>query len=343
MTRPSEKTASPSEYPIHPAARIFPKLPKDEFKDLVDNIRQFGQLEPITLLDGRVLDGRHRYNACRRLKIEPWVEEWDAKLPDVESKEVAAWHYVASKNLMRRHLEPSQRASIATNYINKFEAALAKRKGGRPEKPGDNCPPVSGGSEKPGDNCPPVSDKQPEPKRKVKKPPSKTAKSTSNKRGSGARATDMAGDLFNVSGRQVRRAQAVLKKAPELRTHLEEGDLKLNLAKKIADLDKRERARLIKAAADGGFREAWKRTFEEGEPTDAKVEAAAKKLQRTLRTLDKKSTEALKLAGDALVLSKEAGLLPPTGPGIKGEGMDNILNNIEGLQSALRKMRGEKA
>ena len=65
-------------YPIHSAACLGP-MDEKVVEDLVDRIRTFGysQAEPLLLLDGQVLDGRHRQEACRRLEITPPAVEID--------------------------------------------------------------------------------------------------------------------------------------------------------------------------------------------------------------------------------------------------------------------------
>jgi hypothetical protein len=90
-----------------PAARIFPLISGDEFEALVADIREHGQREPIKVdRDGRVLDGRNRLRACRRLGIEPRVERVDVDADDAVA-------LVLSPNLVRRHLASAQRAFVA--------------------------------------------------------------------------------------------------------------------------------------------------------------------------------------------------------------------------------------
>ena len=94
-------------YKTHPAAEIFPLLEGANFEALVQDIRNNGLREAITLHpDGSVLDGRNRLRACRALAIEPLVSKWDGS-----GTEAA---FVVSKNLHRRHLDETQRAMVAT-------------------------------------------------------------------------------------------------------------------------------------------------------------------------------------------------------------------------------------
>jgi ParB-like chromosome segregation protein Spo0J len=93
----------------HPAAELFPAMTGLELEELKEDIREHGQREPITLLDGYILDGRNRYRACRELGILPRFDNFPGGDPV---------DYVVSKNLHRRHLNESQRASVAAKLGN---------------------------------------------------------------------------------------------------------------------------------------------------------------------------------------------------------------------------------
>lgn len=92
--------------PLHPAAELFPVMDEVAFAALVADIAAHGQREPILILDGRVIDGRHRLRACEQLGIEPQVREVIADDGD-------PYGLVVSLNLHRRHLTESQRALVA--------------------------------------------------------------------------------------------------------------------------------------------------------------------------------------------------------------------------------------
>lgn len=90
--------------PFHPLADIFPMLPAAELQSLADDIAAGGLLEPITLHDGMILDGRNRYTACLAAGVDPRFTHYDGDEPLA---------FVLSRNLHRRHLDESQRAMVA--------------------------------------------------------------------------------------------------------------------------------------------------------------------------------------------------------------------------------------
>ena len=100
----------PSE-PIrfHEYAELFPMLEGAEYEAFREDIRQNGVREPIVMYGGYMLDGRNRYMAARSLRLEYPVVEYEGDDPLA---------FVVSRNLTRRHLSDSQRASIAAKMAN---------------------------------------------------------------------------------------------------------------------------------------------------------------------------------------------------------------------------------
>lgn len=88
----------------HKLAAFFPMLPKEEMKLLVADIKKNGQLEPIVLYEGEILDGRNRYEACERLGIKSKTRVLSG---GVEPKD-----YVIATNMRRRHLTPAQKGMV---------------------------------------------------------------------------------------------------------------------------------------------------------------------------------------------------------------------------------------
>ena len=76
-----------------------------DFAALQADIAAQGLLEPLVLYQGQILDGRNRYRACRVLGIQPQVRTYQGNDP---------LGFVTSMNLVRRHLNESQRALVAT-------------------------------------------------------------------------------------------------------------------------------------------------------------------------------------------------------------------------------------
>jgi ParB-like chromosome segregation protein Spo0J len=95
------------DMPFHPLAELFPLIKGAEFDELVESIKENGQLEPISTLDGTILDGRNRYRACQAAGVEPRFEEFTGRDPV---------RFVFIKNINRRHLTVSQRALIAAEF-----------------------------------------------------------------------------------------------------------------------------------------------------------------------------------------------------------------------------------
>ena len=103
---------------FHPAAEVFPLLAGKEFAALVADIKEHGQLDPILILDGVILDGRNRWRACKEAQVEPKIKDWNGGNP---------WDFVWSKNAERRHLEPGQKAAIRYKVEKGSDAWLAKQ------------------------------------------------------------------------------------------------------------------------------------------------------------------------------------------------------------------------
>lgn len=94
---------------FHEYADIFPMLPLEELDTLAADIAANGLLEPITLYEGKVLDGRNRYVACLNVAVDPRFTQYTGDDP---------LGFVVSKNLHRRHLGEAQRGVIAARLSN---------------------------------------------------------------------------------------------------------------------------------------------------------------------------------------------------------------------------------
>ena len=97
--------AMTSAIPFHPLADIFPMLEPKEQMSLSDDIKAHGLREPIVMHEGKILDGRNRYQACVMAGVDPAQKDFDG--PDPLA-------FVISANLRRRHLNDDQRALVAS-------------------------------------------------------------------------------------------------------------------------------------------------------------------------------------------------------------------------------------
>jgi hypothetical protein len=70
-----EKDKNVADLKFHKLAELFPLLEDKHHWDLVSDIKENGQIEPIVLYQGEILDGRNRYMACQALGFEPKTEE----------------------------------------------------------------------------------------------------------------------------------------------------------------------------------------------------------------------------------------------------------------------------
>jgi N6-adenosine-specific RNA methylase IME4/ParB-like chromosome segregation protein Spo0J len=103
------ETPVPCKLAFHPLANIFPLLEGAEFDRFVADISEHGLLNPITLHEDMILEGRNRYRACQAAGVDPVYVPFTGKDPAA---------FVLSQNLARRHLGPSERAMVAARMAN---------------------------------------------------------------------------------------------------------------------------------------------------------------------------------------------------------------------------------
>ena len=97
-----------AEVEFHPVSNKHPRMSEEQFKGLVSDIELNGQLEPIRLYRGKVVDGRHRTWAARELGIDTVdCVELPHKTTMKELEQIVA----STEN--RRHQTGTQRACIA--------------------------------------------------------------------------------------------------------------------------------------------------------------------------------------------------------------------------------------
>jgi ParB-like chromosome segregation protein Spo0J len=103
------------DYVAHPLANMFPMIEGRESENLKESIAKSGILEPITLFQGMILDGRNRYAAAKAVG-HPFTakdfKEWTGTLAEAEA-------YVISTNLHRRQLTNAQKQEVIQRMIAK--------------------------------------------------------------------------------------------------------------------------------------------------------------------------------------------------------------------------------
>jgi len=117
----------------HEFAAVFPLLEGEALEELTKDIAANGQMVPILVFEGAILDGRNRYRACCAVGVTPITEQ--ARVKDRES----ALRLVISLNIKRRHLSEAQRGMAALSVLPMFEALAAERQRATLAKPGEQA------------------------------------------------------------------------------------------------------------------------------------------------------------------------------------------------------------
>lgn len=102
----------------HPIADAWEMMSEDKLSELADDIRKNGQLLPVWIYDGKILDGRNRWAACKIAGVEPKTKEYTGDSPAA---------FAVSLNDRRRHSTKGQLAAAAAELEPHF-AAEAKRR-----------------------------------------------------------------------------------------------------------------------------------------------------------------------------------------------------------------------
>ena len=95
------------QYERHPISAAWPDIDEQTFAALREDIRANGVRDPLVLLDGKIMDGWHRYLVCQEFGIE-------FKCYTFQGKDPEAW--VASKHL-HRNVTATQRAAAVVKMF----------------------------------------------------------------------------------------------------------------------------------------------------------------------------------------------------------------------------------
>ena len=117
-------------YQQHPLSAAFPAMAAEDFQGLKDSIMEIGVQNPITVFEGMVIDGWHRYTAANELGMDCPVVE----LGDVDPRD-----FVLAQNKARRHVTQAQLA-MATTAVYAWRPMGSNQHQARV---GTECPPKS--------------------------------------------------------------------------------------------------------------------------------------------------------------------------------------------------------
>lgn len=192
----------------HEAANVLPMMDGAAYEAFKTDIQQHGLRESIVLHDGKIVDGRNRYRACRELGIEPTTTEWNGKGSLIS--------YIVSVNLHRRDLSASQKAMAAAEFLPMLEAEAKQRQR------------ASGGDKK--------SYAAKSVGQRIEQPIANDQK-----------ATHQAAKLTGTNRQYVSDAKAIKEKAPEIAAKVKSGELTLPQARNAIKKQERREELTVKA------------------------------------------------------------------------------------------------
>ena len=102
-------TIDPNSVKWHVESKLIPQANKHAYDQLKKSIARKGQLIPVKMLDGFILDGRIRAQVCSELGYGLLAEDLPS---DTNPRQ-----YLASINLERKHLTFSQKAATAVLMV----------------------------------------------------------------------------------------------------------------------------------------------------------------------------------------------------------------------------------
>jgi len=111
------------DYKAHELSNIIPLMTDAEYQGLKNKIKEHGFQEkrPIFLYENKILDGRHRYQACKELGVEAKIEEFKG------DTRTSALDFVILSNIDRRNLSPTQCAACAYEALPIYQSEAKKR------------------------------------------------------------------------------------------------------------------------------------------------------------------------------------------------------------------------
>ena len=100
------------DYKTHDLAELMPSMGDDEYNGLIDSIHRQGLLVPITIYEGKILDGRHRYRAAKEVKYRFSAKDFVQLPPGIDPEQ-----FVLSTNGPRRNLNREQKKELVVTLL----------------------------------------------------------------------------------------------------------------------------------------------------------------------------------------------------------------------------------
>lgn len=114
--------------PLHKLCELLPDIKGKQFDEMVEDICDRGQVDPIDVFCGEVIDGKNRQRACAAAGVAPQYVEWTPP-PECESEQevqLAIADFVYSRNFLRRHQSDTDRAMFAAALRKNAQTSLSE-------------------------------------------------------------------------------------------------------------------------------------------------------------------------------------------------------------------------
>lgn len=105
-------------FPLHPVAVAFRKWSKSEERYAKESLSDIGQMEPIEIYEGQVIDGANRQKAIWDAGLGNQIR-WRDVTNELIRNNITVEQYALAKNISRRHLTISERAIAAAKLVAK--------------------------------------------------------------------------------------------------------------------------------------------------------------------------------------------------------------------------------
>jgi ParB-like chromosome segregation protein Spo0J len=112
------RTTPTYEYEFHPLAALFPLIEGEEYDTICISIRKLGILNPITLHEGMVLEGRNRYRGAKEVGHKFSDRDFVPLPPGVDPLA-----FVLASNAHRRQLNTKQKRELIAKLIQSYPGA----------------------------------------------------------------------------------------------------------------------------------------------------------------------------------------------------------------------------